>query len=286
MLETHRDFPVPVPAERAKVEAALGSGAPLPSTDSARSCRSAEGEGVVGSIPWTTMRYYIAKFASPSVLSQAKQSGSWSLDGALEGALQGAEGKAVVFLTLNMSGHFQGAAMVTEASQGQASLGWLYTCDLPFADVKHLSLPKKNASEVEPKSGEGLLALVKAKGKAEDLPPSAKRKRAGDGAQAGSRGAGSRGSGGSGPGLDFTLSGHLCDLSYGEYLKFFDTFKAASERVGRIESLFDLSRQEKKDIARAMSLDDFMDVCRVVCEMNGTSFSQRERSLVDFYKAI
>ena len=240
---------------------------------------------MVGSIAWT-MRYYIAKFASPSVLSQAKQSGSWSLDGALEDALQGADGKAVVFLTLNMSGHFQGAAMVTEASQGQASLGWLYTCDLPFADVKHLSLPKKNASEVEPKSGEGLLALVKAKGKAEDLPPSAKRKRAGDGAQAGSRGAGSRGSGGSGPGLDFTLSGHLCDLSYGEYLKFFDTFKAASERVGRIESLFDLSRQEKKEIARAMSLDDFMDVCRVVCEMNGTSFSQRERSLVDFYKAI
>ena len=49
---------------------------------------------------------------------------------------------------------------------------------------------------------------------------------------------------------------------------------------------YDLGKEEKDELARSMSLDDFMDVCQVICNMNGVNFSRRERALVDFYDAI
>ena len=85
----------------------------------------------------------------------------------------------------------------------------------------------------------------------------------------------------------------LLKMSYEEYASLFEKFKVFSQKLDQlgggthfqlIQTLDDLSEAEKDEIVRYLSMDDFMDVCRIVCNMNDVEFSLgRERAFVDFY---
>ena len=141
----------------------------------------------------------------------------------------------------------------------------------------------KQGAAVATEAGAALLDLFKGKGTLCDV-PTAKRKRKDADPGARRRRKGSEEERNDESLMEALRSKTLGDFNYSEYLALFDKFKALSKKVGAVGRVLEVSETEKSELAQSMGLEDFMDVCRVVCAMNGESFGQREGALVDFFE--
>ncbi|QDZ21099.1 hypothetical protein HOP50_05g36270 [Chloropicon primus] len=177
--------------------------------------------------------FVVVKYPSLSQWKELVETGVWR-SGSSKAHCQVGD---VLFFTLTMSGHFQGAAEVQEVtrSEGDACMAWVHAGELSFAEARHLGVKTKDGGRVEGGAGPALLKLVKANGQRCEL-PKVKRRRTED------------------EDFDFSSSGHLGDLSYDRYVKLFDKFKAVSEKIGKVESLYDLSPSDKEEIAQGSGI--------------------------------
>ena len=270
---------------------------------------------------------YVMKCPNPQLLVKSRESGVWGVNTkvaeTLRDALQEKGKKLALVFSVNMSGHFQGYALVSSqvvdqrldlwGTAGQdfdASLEvqWVYEQDLPFGETKHLKNAlnsnkgvqvTKHGQEIELEAGKKLCELIRSKavekGVAKCGPPAKPIKLD---AKPGSGKRKSDGSGVQPPGdpskLQKTVDQgvlNLLDMSYDEYLALFDKFGTISLKINQLseglpleEILNRMSGKEKADIVRHFSRDDFVDVCRIVCSMNDVYFSTKV--MVDFYNSI
>ena len=255
---------------------------------------------------------FMVKVPSPSLLGLSKENGVWGVSEAFAQALSEAKGKVALIFSISMSGHFQGCALV-EGGVGEQSwadfdrvvqVRWVHACDLPFGEAKHLKNANgkgvqttKHGQEIEAKACAELWKLfhTKAGGKTCDAPTKPVKVKPIE--ASGKRGRADPEVGASKAPKDGKASKHLCEMNYGDYVDLFDRFKSISRKLETLgggrspdttiqEILESLSASEREDIHKSLSKDDFMDVCQVICNMNGVNFSRRERALVDFYDAI
>uniref|UniRef100_A0A7S2Z374 YTH domain-containing protein n=1 Tax=Chloropicon laureae TaxID=464258 RepID=A0A7S2Z374_9CHLO len=259
------------------------------------------------------------KCPSAELLARSRDHGVWGLSESAGTALaavleRGKSGKVALVFSVNMSGHFQGYALVSCGSPVvrrrldiwgglpgarefvfAVEVAWVLAFDLPFADAKHLRSEAtnkgvqttKHGQEMSLENGCALLQVFRsaaAKHGASQAPTPRHPIKLGGGSSGPSQaasGSADDGEGAGGPALS------LGSMSFEDYAGLFDKFRVVSQREGAaafLDQLESLGWQEKEDLCKALGKNDFLDACRIVCSMNNIDFSSsRERHLEHLY---